>query len=1487
MKKQIPNIVGLTDTGPGTILDSDLIVISNTNTLEKKTMTDLAKYLQLYQADSIQLSPYSSIAGHTEGRVYYDKVWKTLAVDIDTDVSLQVGQEDLRLCWNATGATLYNGEAVYTNGVYSGGTNDVATIALANAAAFATSQSLGVCAQDIPDSSYGFVCVRGHVNDIDTNEIGRSFLQTQDMFFSARVGGIAGNAYSLTIVQTGGSLSYTEVTPGVIELDLGAGSPTTDDIVTYMMVTSPSTNVKVKATATSIPIAASILSFANGVDTLVGDVLYLSAADSGFLTTVPPSAPSLKLRMGRIITKDATAGRINVRILNYGRLQDLSDVAMTGAVDGDIIVYDAATSSWKNVPNTLPTYDLISEIKVLNGIQDIVVICNETSTMYRYVADGITPIDYGAPDDQYITITGDGGITRWVGISGVYCYNQKNSTFITNKLIAGHDDAYVTISGATTLDSTVGSQIILDVTGADQEVTLPAAVDSIYSQHLLINVAGTSAYSAIFRTTNTHIDSDYLMSPGEGAYFVFGKQKWRLIGGKKAITQLAVEGIPTYKTTQDWMNVIQSSGIITGGICTDDGIGGVDISVLKAITKVSDSDIGGNVFVDVAGTNIPAGAHPNGLADGTNIIYLENGGSPVYQVTDDRVNLNRTTQFVVANVYKDGDGLEIVNLESGISNFSRKVVDRLIEVNGVNRVSGALVSEIGTRSIQTTNGVMYYGLERIVTPGMDTSAADSFDVFIRDGSGGWNEIEGESVIDRLRFDDNDVPVAVGSGIDVIEQYWMFVDNAAAVDLTGGVVEIPCTGHPFHKGDTVVLSGTTNYDGTYTLLACGVNSFNITHSYTAEMLDGDEVVTGLMKATTNAVHGLVTDDYVKIAGTTVADGSWKISVLSTTEFTLNGSIYTAPFSGGTVENLPLVALAGGGTYGVHWVFVCTEGEIYVIYGQSDYASVSDAQMATLPASLPPYIHFNTVFAAKIIVEPATAALYQIISAYTVATGTTIPTVHNDLAGIDAGDIKHVTAAEKAAIAGVGAIATGSLYNIAQYSASPTGKTIAGRVLHGATYDCGIVVDPQTLSANRTYTVDDVGANASFLMSEGDKTINGVKYFTAGVKTPFIYPNADGTTAFTFRKADGVTSVVGIDTTNDVLNIIGVGASTIVSLANTQINGWDTLNDYIQNNIQNLSNGANASTDYVATADNGSDSTHYINFGINGSGFTGGTYFPGGWHINGANDGYLYTSDGELAIGTANATPKAIRFFTGGVLAANQKGIITGAGDWSNGAHTPTAGFHLKAGSATAGKAPFKMTSGPLLSAAEAATMEYNGENFFSTIDTTHGRGLIPSETSFKLTSNGGAINSQSSFFGAGATNIPLVTNGIYQIEVVLWFSKSTSSAVTIALSLNNNPTNMNVVSQLTPTSGIVANPGSNTMLHGQTHGINAVTSYSLTTGSLSNGAKHYARFTVDLINGISPVLKVQITPSSGTVTPLTGSMWTCKRLPTNNVSNYLS
>jgi hypothetical protein len=107
---------------------------------------------------------------------------------------------------------------------------------------------------------------------------------------------------------------------------------------------------------------------------------------------------------------------------------------------------------------------------------------------------------------------------------------------------------------------------------------------------------------------------------------------------------------------------------------------------------------------------------------------------------------------------------------------------------------------------------------------------------------------------------------------------------------------------------------------------------------------------------------------------------------------------------------------------------------------------------------------------------------------------------------------------------------------------------------------------------------------------------------------------------------------------------------VILPNNPLAVGGNIDDYIQANIQNKSDGISASGDFVATADDGDDENNYIDLGINNS-----NYNDPDFNATTAHDGYLMVIGGDLVIGTL--TDNKIKLLVGGGTSGNIIGEIT--------------------------------------------------------------------------------------------------------------------------------------------------------------------------------------------------------------------------------------
>ena len=320
-------------------------------------------------------------------------------------------------------------------------------------------------------------------------------------------------------------------------------------------------------------------------------------------------------------------------------------------------------------------------------------------------------------------------------------------------------------------------------------------------------------------------------------------------------------------------------------------------------------------------------------------------------------------------------------------------------------------------------------------------------------------------------------------------------------------------------------------------------------------------------------------------------------------------------------------------------------------------------------------------------------------------------HNSLANLTTGDA-HTQYALLAGRTG-GQTLNGGTAASNNLSLVSTTNATKGKILLGAATN--IVVDEVNSrlgvnNASPTYKVDVKGTTdaaitvqgtsatgVGFLEAKNDTT----NYIEAGVygstNTSTIFGDSTAGKSFLVSSA-AAPMVIGqfgaqkiIIGTNSLerLNIASTGEVTIGGLAgaaltNNLLSVNSSVNSYAQSNIQNLSAGTTASGDVVVTADNGTDTTNFVDMGLNSSGWADPTFT-----INGPNDAYVYVNGGDLALGSSTANK--IVFFTGGTLAANEVARITPTGQLAVGTVSPNAAAKLQLDSTTQGFLMPRMTT----------------------------------------------------------------------------------------------------------------------------------------------------------------------------------------------------
>jgi len=211
----------------------------------------------------------------------------------------------------------------------------------------------------------------------------------------------------------------------------------------------------------------------------------------------------------------------------------------------------------------------------------------------------------------------------------------------------------------------------------------------------------------------------------------------------------------------EYTATIGGAGIISAApTFTDNGDGTIDISAFSVGLRNANLPNAEGALYDIVATTSLA------LTDLTeNYIYVEyNAGTPQV-VVDTSERADDKTNVFLGSAYREGtvshiDTTHATFLESFVTN----TLNRLEEIEGFTHVSGAALSEKGTRNFAISAGVFWRKLNRFNSPAKDTSVADTFTYYYQDGVGGWTAQLAQTQINNTQYDDGSGTLAtLGNG----------------------------------------------------------------------------------------------------------------------------------------------------------------------------------------------------------------------------------------------------------------------------------------------------------------------------------------------------------------------------------------------------------------------------------------------------------------------------------------------------------------------------------------------------------------------------------------------------------------------------------------------------------------------------------------------------------------------------------------------------
>jgi hypothetical protein len=230
--------------------------------------------------------------------------------------------------------------------------------------------------------------------------------------------------------------------------------------------------------------------------------------------------------------------------------------------------------------------------------------------------------------------------------------------------------------------------------------------------------------------------------------------------------------------------------------------------------------------------------------------------------------------------------------------------------------------------------------------------------------------------------------------------------------------------------------------------------------------------------------------------------------------------------------------------------------------------------------------------------------------------------------------------------------------------------------------------------------------------------------------------------------------------------------------------------------------------------------------------------------------------------------------------NEFATITGTGAVTLNTAPTLSRVTLAAGTASANTSPLKLISGTNLTTAEVGAVEYDGNNFYLTSDTTHGRNVTLSAQQFQLSVAGSAIGPASNNYFGATSAATLAAASTYDIEAHCYFLKTTAGTLTWAPTFSSSATVAHAALEYTPVTGFTTSNISGAMVLAQATQQTVGAMTFAATGSLTTAVFHIAKFRIRVTTNAACNFRLNVTNSAGTITPQAGSFYTVRRVVNN-------
>jgi len=243
-------------------------------------------------------------------------------------------------------------------------------------------------------------------------------------------------------------------------------------------------------------------------------------------------------------------------------------------------------------------------------------------------------------------------------------------------------------------------------------------------------------------------------------------------------------GTPTHVThLQSLLDHSWGAGITDGCNITDNGNGTISISTGNAILRAAADPHSALYNVEVIPQlNIA-------LTDNaTNYVYLSyNAGVPTFLVSTAVTACNGMDKILVWMIHRLGIVLHSIDVRNLNVDTARKTAHMFLAfARFIHAAGGSVLGNPSTLAISLTSGHFYFMLNEIEHDAFDTSVAGTanvnvFNLWHRDGIGGWTDTIEQKLVNTLYYDDGTgTPALLGN--NKFGTIWFYIVNDTPSEL---------------------------------------------------------------------------------------------------------------------------------------------------------------------------------------------------------------------------------------------------------------------------------------------------------------------------------------------------------------------------------------------------------------------------------------------------------------------------------------------------------------------------------------------------------------------------------------------------------------------------------------------------------------------------------------------------------------------------------